>query len=347
MSNPFSAVIGQNRAVDQLMAAVKAPVHAYLFVGPAGCGKRMAARAFAAALLRDDRPLTDTHPDVVIVEREGASINVAQAREIGRLAARSPVEGGRKVLVLTDFHLVGDAAPALLKTIEEASPSTIFVILADSLPRELVTVASRCVRIDFCALAVAAIEQQLITEGIDSQRAHAAADAASGSLDRARLLAVDDSVVERRELWRSLLARADGTGHTAALLVDEIIASLDHAMAPLEQRQADEKAQSAVDVKEKGRSGTAVKDLEAKHKREQRRLRTDELRSGLAQISAELSVRMQSAQGADDAAAVSECLDAVTWANQSLTLNPNEQLLLMGLCMRLSSVPGLRRKRVG
>ena len=47
----FDGVVGQEAAVAQLRAAVSAPVHAYLFVGPAGSGKETAARAFAAGLL--------------------------------------------------------------------------------------------------------------------------------------------------------------------------------------------------------------------------------------------------------------------------------------------------------
>ena len=44
-------VVGQARAVEQLTHAAVAPVHAYLFVGPAGCTKDEAARSFAALLL--------------------------------------------------------------------------------------------------------------------------------------------------------------------------------------------------------------------------------------------------------------------------------------------------------
>ena len=51
----YDGVRGQERAVAQLRAAARAPVHAYLFVGPPGSGKRAAAQAFAASLLcRED-----------------------------------------------------------------------------------------------------------------------------------------------------------------------------------------------------------------------------------------------------------------------------------------------------
>ena len=106
----WELVIGQESTVETLRSAAQQPVHAYLFVGPPGAGKVRAALAFAASVLCPrggcgecdicSRTLNQTHPDLLNVEREGASISVEQAREIIRLALRSPVEGSRKVLVL-------------------------------------------------------------------------------------------------------------------------------------------------------------------------------------------------------------------------------------------------------
>lgn len=168
----LGALVGQDRAAAQLQAAARSPVHAYLLVGPPGSGKRPAARAFAAALLCPNggcgecevcvRVLGEVHPDLVVVEREGPFITVAQAREIQRLALRTPNERPRKVLVLTDFHLVREAAPTLLKVVEEPPASTVFVILAEHVPPELVTIASRCVRVDFVALGAADVAAVLV-----------------------------------------------------------------------------------------------------------------------------------------------------------------------------------------
>jgi len=317
-----------------------------LFVGPAGSGKRIAARAFAAALLGDDSALSDAHPDLVTVEREGASISVGQAREIARLAARSPMEGDRKVLVLTDFHLVEEAAPALLKTIEEASASTVFVILADTVTRDLVTVASRCARVDFSTLSNELIAETLIGEGIDDTRAQEAAAGSFGNLSRARLLAGDDSVAARRSLWAGAQARLDGTGTTAASLVDEVIASLDLASEPLLRNHAVEEQAMRERAKQTGQS-LGTKALETRQKREVRRLRTDEVKAGLATLAQEIAKQLSDAQNATAANAVHESLDAIRWATQALTFNPNEVLLLQGLFARLSALPTMRTSRAG
>ncbi|MDQ4089473.1 MAG: ATP-binding protein, partial [Actinomycetota bacterium] len=189
----FDDVVGQESAVAHLRAAVSAPVHAYLLVGPPGSGKRTAAAALAAGLLCPAggcgacgvcrRVLSGVHPDVVLVERSGPSINVDQAREVRRLAMRSPNEGARKVLLLTDFHLVREAASVLLKVLEEPPPSTVFVILAEQVSPELVTIASRCVRIDFGPLTADQVTEALVAEGVDPAVAREVADASSGRLD--------------------------------------------------------------------------------------------------------------------------------------------------------------------
>src|ERR1700676_266214 len=99
MTELYADVVGQDAAVAALRAAAVRPVHAYLLVGPPGTGKRAAATGFAAQLLCPAggdgtcdvcrRVLGKAHPDVVVVEREGAAISVDMAREIGRAAARS------------------------------------------------------------------------------------------------------------------------------------------------------------------------------------------------------------------------------------------------------------------
>ncbi|MFV0318280.1 MAG: AAA family ATPase, partial [Microthrixaceae bacterium] len=152
-------VVGQGETVRGLRHAVGEPVHAYLLVGPEGSGKRAAATAFAAELLTADLdgPEADraaalaasgNHPDLHVVQRTGPSISAGTAREIVKDASRSPTEGRRQVFVLDEFHLVADAAPILLKAIEEPEPATVFVVLAEEVTDPLVTIASRCVRFD-------------------------------------------------------------------------------------------------------------------------------------------------------------------------------------------------------
>lgn len=342
----YDDVIGQEPAVAQLRAAAAKPVHAYLLVGPAGVGKRAAARAFAASLLCPAggdgscdvcaRVLAGLHPDVVTVERTGASISVDEAREIGRLAARTPAEADRKVLILDEFHLVQEAAPALLKTIEEPPASTVFVILAEHVPAELVTIASRAARIDFAPLTEEVVVQALIAGGTDPSVAAEAAAAAGGRLDRARLLASDPGFRDRRRAWASAPSRLDGTGAAAAMVAAELLATIDGVLEPLKERQAAELAAIDERAKAYGERGSGRKEIDARHRREQRRVRTDELRAGLTALAATYRERLAAGGTASRAAATA--LGAINAANEALLRNPNELLLLQGLFVRLSGM---------
>ena len=345
----WSGVTRQEPAVAALRAAGRAPVHAYLLEGTTGAGTRDAARAFAASLLCprggcDDcdvctRALVEGHPDMVVVERDGASISVDQAREIIRLAMRSPIESGRKVLVLVDFHLVTNAAPTLLKIIEEPPASTIFVILADHVPPELVTIASRCVLVPFGPLSIDQVTVTLMEEGADEASARRAAHAAAGRLDRARLLVHDAQLGRRITFWEQAPHRLDGTGAAASVVAAEAVQLLDEAaVGPLEDRQ-----RSELEVLERRldaagpRSGLGQrKELTERHKRELKRLRDDELRVGLGLLQA----RYRDALVTGSASPV-DCLDAVRRLGEvaeHLERNPSLGLALQALFLHLPAL---------
>ena len=347
MAELYSDVLGQERAVAQLRAAAERPVHAYLFVGPPGTGKRRAARSFAASLLCTSGrcgacpdcqlALTERHPDLVVMERVGPYISIDQAREITRLAARTPVQSARKVLLLVDFHLVQQSGPALLKTIEEPPADTHFVILADHVPRELETIASRCVRIDFAPLAVERIAEALEAEGVPAALAAELAAASGGRLDRARLLATDPGFAARRAAWHGVPSRLDGTGATVTAVVGELVRLLDESVAPLVQRQASEMADLDERLRTTGERGSMRKDMEDRHKREVKRLRTDELRAGLGALSGVYRDRLVSDQGGTRLLrSCVEATEAIAALNKELVRNPNEGLQLQALLLTLS-----------
>lgn len=251
MSSVWDDVVGQTSAIERLKAAADSgPVHAYLFVGPPGCTKWQAARAFAARVISgtddpDQRSarlsLAGEHPDVREVRRTGPSISAEQAREIVRVSSLAPTESNRKVLILDEFHLLRpEGAALMLKTIEEPPESTMFVICADFVPHELITISSRCARIDFRAIADGVIAARLLTEGVGPVEAQAASKAALGDLDRARLLATDPGLADRRKAFLAVSKSVDGSGAMATGLARELLAMIDAAAEPLAARHADE-----------------------------------------------------------------------------------------------------------
>lgn len=348
----WADVVGQDAAVALLRSAASGDApHAWLFVGPHGAGKRAAARAFAGDLLAREHDAAgdadaaararslahaENHPDLIVVERVGASISKDQAVDIVTRASRSAVEGSRKVMVLDEFHLLADAvAPRLLKTIEEPPAGTFFVVLADELPPELITIASRCVRVDFAPLTVAVIAAALEAEGVAPGRAAEVAAFAAGDLGRARLLATDERLALRLAAWRELPKRLDGSGFAAARAIDELRATIDDAEAPLQERHAAEVAELNERIERYGQRGSGAKALEDRHKREIRRLRTDELRMGLAALAG--AYREELAVAHDPTAAIAG-LAAIQTLAEDLIRNPNEELQLIALATRL---PGL------
>ena len=268
----------------------------------------------------------------------GAAIDKSQAEEVVRLAALSPVEGHRKVLILDEFHLLRpEGAARLLKTIEEPPPSTVFVIVADDVPHDLVTIASRCVRVDFRPLSVPLMAEVLEREGVAPETALASARAAAGNLDRARLLADDPAVAARTEAFARLPYRLDGNGHTVCLAVDEVTGLIDAAAAPLKDRQAREAAELQREMEELGERGSGQKRLEDRHKRELRRHRADELKAGLATVAGTYRDALVAGAAHHPEAAVVG-VQELHGAIEALERNPNEHLLLQALFLRL---PGL------
>jgi DNA polymerase-3 subunit delta' len=341
----FSDVVGQEAAVARLRASARTPVHAYLIVGPAGTGKLSAARSFAASLLCASggcgscevcrRVLAEVHPDVRVVQREGASMSVGDAAAVIQIAAQAPVEGARKVLILDELHLVEEAGPALLKTMEEPPPSTYFVALAEHVPPELVTIASRCARIEFGPVSPELIVERLVAEGADPAAAELAAASSGGRPERARLLAADPSLAARVESWRTVPERLDGSGHRASLAVDELVSMIDSVESGLlAARHAEEMAELAERESEWGKRGSGRAAIEARHRRERRRVRTDELRLGLST----LAERYRSKLAGADRAGTRRYLEALTKigaANEALIRNPSEVLLLTALLVSL------------
>jgi DNA polymerase-3 subunit delta' len=346
VDDPFAAVVGQDRAVEVLRRSAEAPVHAYLFVGETGWGTRAAARAFAGELLAgaDDprqaarhRRLAaeERHPALFVVERSGASISVAQTEEIVRQASMSPPEGTRQVIVIVDIHLVGTRAPMLLKTIEEPPPGTFFVVLTDEVTPELATIASRCVRVDFGPIPTDVVIDALTAEGVAPETAQQAARSCGGDLDRARLLAADPGLQARQRFWWELPSRLDGSGARVVELVAEIEERVAEVLAPLQAQHDTELAALADRIEQMGGTKGELREVEARHKREARRVRTDELRAGLATIADRYRREIG---GPDGTRRHLEAGLAIQQLADRLVFNVNERLALEALLLELPPV---------
>ena len=174
-------------------------------------------------------------------------------------ASRSPIEADRKVMVVDRFDTAeAESAASLLKTIEEPPATVVFVLLAEEVPAEHVTIASRCVRVDLPPLADEVVVAALVADGVGPERAAHLAGASAGSLDRARLLADDPTLQGRRDAWWSVPDRIDGTGATVAVLVEELRAMIDGGQQILTARHEQEVADMAEQEKSLGTRGVGT-----------------------------------------------------------------------------------------
>jgi DNA polymerase-3 subunit delta' len=206
----WADVVGQPAVVAELRAAIAQPAamtHAWLFTGPPGSGRSVAARAFAAALqcpaggdgtCHECRTvLAGSHADVHRVVPEGLSIGVAEVRQIVRTAARAPSQGRWQIVLVEDADRMSEAASnAVLKMLEEPPPRTVILLCAPSLhPDDVpVTIRSRCRVVPLRTPTVEAVAEVLVRrDGIDPALAAWSAAAAGGHVGRARHLARDEA----------------------------------------------------------------------------------------------------------------------------------------------------------
>ncbi|MDY0087027.1 MAG: DNA polymerase III subunit delta' [Coriobacteriia bacterium] len=197
----WDELVGQRKVADHLAAAVRrgAISHAYLFVGPAGTGKKSAARALACAILCNGdacgaceicrRVKRGAHPDVRTVQPEGAANYVIeQIRDIIHDVNLSPVEASRKIFILDAADTFNEAsANAFLKTLEEPPDDVVIILLATTYDGVLPTISSRCQMIRFKRMAPEAAAALLAeSTGAGEDETFAALAATGGVLMRAR-----------------------------------------------------------------------------------------------------------------------------------------------------------------
>jgi len=348
--------------------------HAYLFHGPAGVGKRTAARAFAAELLSagavdpgaaTHRALAGTHPDLTWVRPTGAHVMRTEdvADPVVAAATRTPFESTRRVFVLERVDTMNDeVANRLLKTLEEPASYVHLILLTDALGQVLPTVVSRCQLVRFDPLPPARIAESLVAEGVDVELAGACARLALGNGARARFLASEDGAALRADVDRMVAAALRGGGRAEDGSLEPWRGLLERAE---ERREAAEEriaaeASERLASEPKGRERSAIeKHFEDAAKREGRRARTEVLDLGLTLAALRLRDLLCLAEGAAGAAldgagagalaeaaegrdprrlraAVERCEDA----RMSLELNVSEDLALEALGFRLARLVG-------
>ncbi|MGG7105093.1 DNA polymerase III subunit delta' [Rhodococcus sp. 24CO] len=307
----FGRLVGQHDVEQSLRAAALSArgdssgsdmTHAWLFTGPPGSGRSVAALCFAAALqcTSDGDPgcgqchactttMAGTHGDVRRIIPDGLSISVKGMREIVNIASRRPTTGRWQVIVVEDAdRLTEGAANALLKVVEEPPDRTVILLCAPTTdPEDMsVTLRSRCRHLALVTPSVESIAQVLIgRDGLAPDQARFAASISGGHVGRARRLATDD--VARDERARSLrLAFDAASASTAYKAAENLVKSIESETKTLftevKERELEElKVSLGGGGTGKGTAGTLrgsaglIKELEARQKSRDTRAKRD------------------------------------------------------------------------
>jgi DNA polymerase III subunit delta' len=188
--------------------------HALLFTGAAGLGKHLFATHFAKALLcksnigcqqcRDCLLVTaNTHPDLFYVtpDKPGQGIKIAQIRSLIQLLNQTTQSAYKIFIINPAESLLASASHALLKSLEEPTPRSLFILITDKPGLLLPTIRSRCQFIRFISPPLPMGKAWIHEQISDLHRANELYYLADG----APLLAISYSKTDQLNIYHTLL----------------------------------------------------------------------------------------------------------------------------------------------
>ncbi|MBQ3509916.1 MAG: DNA polymerase III subunit delta' [Peptococcaceae bacterium] len=223
----FSDIQGQEKAIHILQCAIQNRhiAHAYLFAGPEGVGKKQTALALAQYLncAAPDlntftscgncpsciQSVSGSQPDILMLEPDGASIKIEQIRTLLSKVSLRSYENAYKVIIINDAHLMTEqAANCLLKTLEEPTDNTVFILITAQVQNLPVTILSRCQQISFHLLSPSVIQDILQKLHPERQSQIGLVTAlAKGSVSTAENLLANEEIAGARQEFYDLLMK--------------------------------------------------------------------------------------------------------------------------------------------
>ena len=375
MAEVWDELLGQPEAIELLTKALsnkEAGVHhAWLFTGPAGSGRSLMARAFAAALQCDKAgcgqcqqcslAMANAHPDINLLATERVQISIDEVRTLVSRSSSSSSMGNYRIAIIEDADRMTErTSNVLLKALEEPERDTIWMLCAPSVADLLPTIRSRTRNVVLRLPSAEEVAQLLIQrDGVDHELAINSARQAQNHVGMARRLATSQEARARRS--ETLRELSSITNLSKAMIAAEHLLSVAKrdAQALSEERDGSERENlmrayglskddklppnlraefQALEENQKRRGTRALRDgidrIFTDAESFYRDVMSLQLGTGSELINPEFETELLARANAGSASQTIEILDAITQARQRLAANVRDLLVLEALCTR-------------
>jgi DNA polymerase-3 subunit delta' len=252
----WTDLVGHDSVIAQMQNAADSPdtlTQSWLITGPAGSGRSLIARAFAAQLLGagEDTDAVDrqvralTHPDLTVLATERVLIPIDEVRELVETSYRSPVASSWRIIIIEDADRMAErTSNVLLKALEEPAARTIWILCAPSEADVIPTIRSRVRSVRIGVPAIADIAAMLVArDGVDPAIAEQSARHAQSHIGMARRLATSADARERRARSLALVLGIRLVSDAVNTAAEIVALATDDAKAYTEVRDDTERAE--------------------------------------------------------------------------------------------------------
>ena len=256
MTSLWNDLVGHDSVIGQMQSAADSPdtlTQSWLITGPAGSGRSLIARAFAAQLLGagEDSDSVDrqvralTHPDLTVLATERVLIPIDEVRELVETSYRSPVASSWRIIIIEDADRMAErTSNVLLKALEEPAARTIWILCAPSEADVIPTIRSRVRSVRIGVPAIADIAAMLVArDGVDPVIAEQSARHAQSHIGMARRLATSVDARERRARSLSLVLGIRLVSDAVNTAAEIVALATDDAKAYTEVRDDTERSE--------------------------------------------------------------------------------------------------------
>lgn len=256
MSALWDDLVGHDAVIDQMRHSAARPAElaqSWLITGPAGSGRSLVARAFAAELLGagadsdavDRQVRSLTHPDLTVLATDRVLIPIDDVRELVEMSYRSPTSSPWRIIIVEDAdRMVERTSNVLLKALEEPAERTIWVLCAPSEADVIPTIRSRVRAVRLGVPPVADIAAMLMArDGVAPDIAEQSARHAQSHIGMARRLATSAEARERRARSLALVIGIRAVSDAVNAAAEIVALATDDAKAYTESRDDAERAE--------------------------------------------------------------------------------------------------------